>query len=402
MRAALIGKPLGHSYSKIIHEKFGYGYDLLPIEPEEIEDTLKSGMYGGFNVTVPYKREVMKYLDEVDDTALKIGAVNTVKAEGGKLIGYNTDLGGMEYMLISAGVHLRGKRVMILGTGGSSRTANALANKLGASEIVTVGRTSAVNYSNCHECDPEVIINTTPVGMYPDFDACPIDISGFPNLSAVADIVYNPLNTDLLLSARDRGIAFCGGLGMLVSQAVYASEIFTGMDRKTEIPRILREIRGLACGVVFIGMPGSGKSTLGKYAAELLNKKFVDTDAEIEKIFAKPVSAIFSENGEEAFRNAETEVIRDAARENAVVSTGGGAVLRAINRKNIRRNSLVIHVKRDLEKLETAGRPLSASTEKLYAMQCERMPIYRDLADFCVDNNGEPDEAKAKIKEYLL
>jgi len=403
MRAALIGKPLGHSYSKIIHEFFGYPYDLCEVDECELPELLRSGRYNGFNVTIPYKKAVIPLLDEVDPSALEIGAVNTVNVRNRRLIGYNTDVLGMEYMLKNAGIELRGKKVMVLGTGGTSLTANAVAKRLGAKEIVTVGRSSAVNYDNCYQHkDVSVIINTTPVGMYPNVTGCPIEVERFPALKGVADVIYNPLRTELLQRAKTMGVKTAGGLRMLVSQAVYAAEIFTGESREHLTEEVYRKIRTQACNVAFIGMPASGKSTLARLTAEHYGKTFIDTDLEVERLAGKSIPEIFREDGEAVFRRIEAEAVRRACGEkNAVIATGGGAVLREDNRREISRNSVILHVKRDVEKLSTDGRPLSKSVGALIQMQEQRMPIYCDLADFSVCNDGEIAEAFDKIKEIL-
>ena len=404
VRAALIGKPLGHSYSKTVHEKLGYPYDLLEVDEKDIEKLLRSEKYTGFNVTVPYKKTVIPLLDELDPSAAEVGAVNTIKVRKRRLIGYNTDVYGMEKMLAASGINLYGKTVMILGTGGTSLTARAVCRRGGAREVIVVGRTSPVNYVNCYtKTGVDVIINTTPVGMYPHDEDCPIRVDAFKGLEGVADVIYNPFRTALVRNALALGIKATGGLKMLVEQAVRAAEIFTdGFISDVVSDRIYREILFSACGVAFIGMPGSGKTALGKYTAELLGKKFIDTDSEIEKRCGKSIPEIFAEDGEEYFRKIESEAIADAASErNAVISTGGGAVLREENRYALLKNSVIINVERRIDALEKSGRPLSSSTEKLAAMYAERCPIYRDLGDFCINNDGSIAQAQQKIKEIV-
>ncbi|MBP5193724.1 MAG: shikimate 5-dehydrogenase [Clostridia bacterium] len=404
VRAALIGKPLGHSYSKLIHEKFGYGYDLVETDERDLEKLLRSGEYTGFNVTVPYKKTVIPLLDELDPSAAEVGSVNTIKARKRRLIGYNTDVYGMEKMLAHAGINLYGRTVMILGTGGTSLTATKVSRRGGAKDVIVVGRNSPVNYENCYlRKGVNVIINATPVGMFPSDEESPIRVEDFKELEGVADAIYNPLRTKLVRNALAEGVRATGGLKMLVEQAVRAAEIFTdGFISDGVADKIYREIRSASCGVAFIGMPGSGKTTLGKAAAKLLKKKFIDTDEEIEKRCGKSIPEIFGQDGEEYFRKVESEVIADAAKErNAVVATGGGAVLREENRYMLRKNSVIINVERKLENLERDGRPLSSSEEKLAAMYRERYPIYRDLGDFCIENDGSVKQAEEKIKEIL-
>ncbi|MBP5308695.1 MAG: shikimate kinase, partial [Clostridia bacterium] len=303
------------------------------------------------------------------------------------------------------GIDVRGKTVMFLGPGGTSRTAEVVLKRRGAKEIIKVGRNSPVNYANCYLVKGvRAIVNTTPVGMYPDVEGCPIDVSRFDGLESVVDVVYNPLNTLLVRKAGELGVKASGGLLMLVAQAVRSAEIFTGeVFGEGTIEKLFKETRNRACGVAFIGMPGSGKTTLVKMTPELLGKKFTDTDAEAEKIAGKTVEEIFASDGEKVFRDLETEAIRAAAQEkNAVISTGGGAVIREDNRMKLKENSVVIRVVRRVENLCASGRPLSSSIENLRKLESQREPIYRDLADFSVNNDGEISAAFEKIKEFLL
>ena len=402
-RAALLGESLGYSYSKIIHESLGYKYDLLEVQPYEIPDILFSGVYGGFNVTAPYKQTVIEYLDELDDAALQTRVVNTVKFQDGRAVGYNTDVVGMRAMIVNAGIDLKGKTVGILGTGGTSKTAQFVAAQAGAKEIVTVGRSSRINYENCYEIPFDVIINTTPVGTYPNTDETALDLRRIKGVQAVADVVYNPLRSKLICTAKEMGLKVAYGLEMLVRQATASCGIFLDESiDENENARIMRDLRHLCCGVTFVGMPGSGKSTLAKATAQMLGKDYIDTDAEVEKLFGKTVEEIFDENGEAVFRATEERVIASAMKKNAVVSVGGGAVLSERNRFAMMQNSVIIHVERDLNNLATDGRPLSKSKAKLIEIYNERMPIYRDLGDFSINNDGDINSATEQIKKILL
>jgi len=405
MKFALLGKTLNYSYSKDIHSRLGYDYDLLEVDEEHLLEVLKSDEYGGFNVTVPYKKEVMKYLDKVDENALSIGAVNTVIVRNKGLIGYNTDFSGLEYLLKSEGVAISGKTVLILGTGGTCATAKAVCEKLGAKKIVVVGRTSTVNYQNCYEnLDVEVLINTTPVGTYPNERECLIDVNRFSNLESVVDVVYNPLRTQLVLNAEKCGIKAVCGLKMLVAQAVFSAELFTNKKYpESIIEKICRQVKTERSSIVLIGMPSSGKTTVGREVAKRMGKDFFDTDEVIASLSGKTPEQIILSDGEDFFREVENKVLKIITSQNrtAVISVGGGAILKEENREELKRNSIIIHVERDLEKLSLKGRPLSKSIENLKILEEQRMPIYRDLADFSVNNNQTVEETVRQVEEKL-
>lgn len=401
MRVALIGKPLGHSYSKAIHERFGYPYELLEVDEGNVANLLREGGYDGFNVTIPYKKMVIPLLDEIDEKAMEIGAVNTVCVRNRRLIGYNTDFYGLDYLLESNGVDVKDKVVMVLGAGGTSQTAKAVLNSRGAKRIVTVGRREKVNYDNCYnEKGVSVIINTTPVGMYPNVGESPIEVGKFSGLEWVVDVVYNPFRTKLVVDALSRGVKAVGGLKMLVAQAVYASNLFTGSQYGEEdIEKAYIDLLLEKTNLALVGMPSSGKTTLGRELARLLGKQFVDIDEEIVKLAGKSIPEIFSAQGEEFFRFLEADVLKEAFEGvGKIISTGGGSVFREENRRAMLSNSVIIHVKRGVEKLSQEGRPLSSSVERLKEMERERMPIYCDLADFSIDNNGDIQDAFNKLK----
>lgn len=406
MRFALLGKTLGYSYSKDIHQKFGYDYDLLEVEEKDFSKVLKNGSYDGFNVTVPYKKEVVKHLDFIDDNARTIGSVNTVVVRNRKLFGYNTDFLGLEYLISSEGVVINGKSVLILGTGGTCSTAKAVCEKLGAKKIVVVGRTSTVNYQNCYEnLDVEVLINTTPVGTYPNTQESLIDVNRFLYLESVIDVVYNPLKTQLILNAEQRGIKAVCGLKMLVAQAVFSAQLFTNKTYpKNIIEEIYKQVKIDRSAIVFIGMPSSGKTTVGRELAKRMGREFFDIDEVVTSLSGKTPEQIILSDGEEFFREVEAKVLKIITSQNrtAVISVGGGAILKEENRESLKRNSIIIHVERDLEKLSLSGRPLSKSVDNLKILEEQRMPIYCDLADFSVDNNQSIEETLRQVEEKLV
>ena len=393
----LIGAKLGHSYSKIIHEKIAdYTYTLLPLPTEaEARAFFEKREFAAVNVTIPYKQMVIPCCDEVDPRAKAIGAVNTVVNRGGKLYGYNTDYAGFAYLAKAHGVNFAGKTVLVLGTGGTHATVSAVCRDGGAKEILTASRTGkdgALTYEQAAaRSDVQIVVNTTPCGMYPQTGQCLLDIAALPQLEAVLDVVYNPFATELVLRAKDRGLTAAGGFEMLVAQAVYAAEYFTGraLDRETLIPQISRELQKELQNVVLIGMPGCGKSTVGAVLAQKLGKTFVDADAEIERRTGKAIPDIFAQEGEAAFRRYEADVIADLTRQNRqVIACGGGVVKTPQNLHALRQNGPVLWVQRPIEKLATAGRPLSKGSEALRRMAHERLPLYRAAATGAVCNDG--------------
>ncbi len=393
----LIGAKLGHSYSKIIHEKIAdYTYTLLPLPTEaEARAFFEKREFAAVNVTIPYKQMVIPCCDEVDPRAKAIGAVNTVVNRGGKLYGYNTDYAGFAYLAKAHGVDFAGKTVLVLGTGGTHATVSAVCRDSGAKEILTASRTGkdgALTYEQAAaRSDVQIVVNTTPCGMYPQTGQCLLDIAALPQLEAVLDVVYNPFATELVLSAKDRGLVAVGGFEMLVAQAVYAAEYFTGraLDCETLIPQISRELQKELQNVVLIGMPGCGKSTVGAVLAQKLGKTFVDADAEIERRTGKAIPDIFAQEGEETFRRYEADVIADLTRQNRqVIACGGGVVKTPQNLHALRQNGPVLWVQRPIEKLATAGRPLSKGSEALRRMAHERLPLYRAAATGAVCNDG--------------
>ena len=391
MEYGLLGERLGHSFSPQIHRDLaGYDYQLLPTPPEAVEDLFARRAFQGLNVTIPYKRTVMPLCDEIDPRAAAIGAVNTVVNRNGRLTGYNTDIDGFLYMARRAGVDMAGKKVVILGSGGTSRTARAAAGELGAREIVTVSRHGEDNYQNLsRHADAQVLVNTTPVGMYPNWGQSPVSLESFPALEGVLDVVYNPLRTALLLQAEERGLPRSCGLPMLVAQAKRAAELFTGQnidDSRAEA--VLHGLREQFTSIVLIGMPGCGKTTVGRALAGKLGRTFVDLDEEIVRRAGTSIPEIFAREGEAGFRERESALVREfGERTGLVVSTGGGVVTRRENYIPLKQNGLLLHLRRDPAALPTDGRPLSQATapEELWR---RRAPLYAAFADGEIDNNG--------------
>lgn len=412
MMYGLLGKKLSHSFSKEIHEQlFDYSYELLELQENEIEGFFKAKNFKALNVTIPYKETVIPLLDVIDDTAKKIGAVNTVVNRDGLLYGYNTDFFGLKMLLCRANISLKDKKVLILGSGGTSKTALAVALDGGCSEALRVSRSAkdgAISYEEMYEkhADAEVIINTTPCGMYPNVFDSAIDISRFPSLCGVCDVIYNPLRSKLIIDAAGRGINATGGLYMLVAQAAKAAELFTGKTVPAEkIDKIYRDIKRKKENIVLIGMPGCGKSTIGKELAAALCKDFFDTDDEIEALALKSVPDIINEQGEPYFRDKEKEAVRLlSVRQSAVIATGGGTVLFRENIDALKQNGRIYFLDRPLEQLAFgASRPLSSDKEKLKQRYDERYSLYCDYCDKHI--KAVPDLQKnvdAVKKDFLL
>ena len=411
MEYGCIGEKLSHSFSKIIHNEIcDYDYELYEIKKDELRNLLTERKFKAINVTIPYKQDVIPYLDSIDEFALKIGAVNTIVNKNGKLFGYNTDFSGMCCLIENSKIDLKNKKVLILGSGGTSKTAFAVASYLGAKEIYRVSRKAAessISYDDAYKLhnDAHIIINTTPVGMYPKIGESAINISDFNKLEGVVDAVYNPLRTALVTSALKRGIKAVGGLYMLVAQAVFAAELFTdkAID-KGEIDRIYKKILLSKENVVLTGMPGCGKTTIGKALAKELNKEFIDIDEEIVRETGKPITEIFAEGGEDLFRKIETQVIkRFSASQNCVISTGGGAILKEINIDFLKENGRIFYIDRPLEFLVTTDdRPLSSNREMLKKRFEERKEIYEATADFKLKALSDIHKNALALKEGFL
>ncbi len=411
MQYGVIGEHLPHSFSKIIHEKIGgYEYEIKELEPNALEGFIKSGDFRGINVTIPYKEKVIPYLDEISDSAKEIGAVNTVVNRSGRLCGYNTDFFGLKALIQRSGIELNGAKVLITGTGGTSKTAHAVAAACDASQILRVSRTGredAVTYKEAYarHTDADVIINTTPCGMFPELCAVPIELERFGRLRGVVDAVYNPLRTELLITAAEMGIPTAGGLYMLVAQAVSAAEIFFDKKLSSEITeRIFGELYSEKENIVLVGMPSCGKTTVGRLLSERTGRKLLDVDALAEQRAGMTPAEYITKNGTESFRELETEAVRELAPEQGIIiSTGGGTVLRAENVRELKRNGRLFWLDRPCELLiPTPDRPLSDSAEKLRGLYEERREIYRSAADtrIIADKTAEH-SADAVINKFM-
>ena len=396
----LLGRKLGHSWSAPIHHELGCGsYRLIELEPDALGDFLRRSDIGGLNVTIPYKKDVMAYCDVIEDTAKAIGSVNTIVARDGKLYGYNTDAAGFVWMAEQAGISFDGKKVVILGSGGASLTAQTMTRLGGASEVIVVSRSGENNYENLsRHADADIVVNTTPVGMYPHTGESPVDLRLFPRCSGVLDVVYNPRRTALILQAEELGIPCSDGLPMLVRQAVAAEEhFFSRPIPDAENQRILAKLRSEMTNIVLIGMPGSGKSSVGAKLAELTGREAIDLDTLIEQRAGTTIPDIFAKQGEAAFRVMEREVTAEAGKlTGKILLTGGGVVKDRRNYAPLRQNGRIYHIIRDLDLLPTDGRPLSQTT-KLSAMWEERRPMYESFRDAAIDNHGTIEETAQTI-----
>lgn len=421
MNYGLIGEKLGHSFSKEIHALIGsYDYELKEIVSTDLPAFMQQKEFKGINVTIPYKQDVIPFLNSIDKAAQEIGAVNTVVNREGKLSGYNTDFIGLKRLILSQGLKLDGKKVLILGTGGTSRTARAVAKALNAKTILTVSRSakpgddkadsisqSVISYQDAaalhNDCD--IIINTTPCGMFPKIDDSPIDLSPFTKLSGVIDVIYNPLRSRLVLQAQEKKIIAAGGLYMLVQQAIAASEYFFDTTYSDdEADRIYKTILNKKQNIVLVGMPGSGKTTVGKKLAQKLNRKFYDTDVVITEKEGTTPAEIIRTRGEQAFRDIESSVCRELASEQGVIiATGGGAVLRKENVFNLKKNGLLFFIDRPLEAIKpTDDRPLSSSEDKLRQVYEYRYPIYTREADYHIVSDNILEHTIEKVlKEFV-
>ena len=405
-KLGLIGEKLGHSFSPAIHTKLGTPeYGLFELQPDELGPFLQKKDFDGLNVTIPYKKAVIPYLDELTDQAKRIGSVNTIihRADG-TLLGHNTDYDGFLYMIHRARADIKGKKCLILGTGGASLTVKTVLQDLEAGEIVFISRTGENNYQNLdRHADAQIIVNATPVGMYPHNGKAPLDIGLFPKLECVLDLIYNPARTQILLDAERRGLMAVNGLGMLVAQAKAASERFRDISIPDEaVDQITAEMELQSKNLILVGMPGCGKTTIGSRLAQALGRPLVDTDEEIVRMIGCTIPEYFASHGEEEFRKREHEVLREfAGRSGQVIATGGGIVTRPENTDPLRENSVVIFLRRDIDKLPTKGRPLS-QRNSLYDMYAVRKPMYEAVAELTVDNVVIEDTVNEILKKLGL
>ncbi len=404
MKCGLLGRKLGHSYSPMLHALLGdYEYLLYEREPDEVEGFIRSGAWDAINVTIPYKKAVVPFLDELSEGARALGSVNTiVRRPDGTLFGDNTDVFGFTYMLRRSGVNPAGKKALVLGSGGASVTVQSVLRGLGA-QVVVISRTGADNYDNLsRHRDARLIVNATPVGMYPNNGISPIDLAAFPACEGALDLIYNPARTAFLLQAEALGIPHENGLSMLAAQAKRASELFTGKSLPDEdVERSIRAVEHTLQNIVLIGMPGCGKSTLARLLGERLNRPVVELDRLIEETAGIPIPEIFAAQGESGFRALETQALREAGkRSGAILSTGGGCVTRPENYPLLHQNGRIVWLRRDVSLLPTAGRPLSQarSPEVIYR---ERRPLYERFADRTVDNDGPIEKTLEQILEVI-
>ncbi len=405
LKYGLLGEKLGHSYSPQIHSMLAdYEYKLFEKSPEELEAFLKSGEFDGLNVTIPYKKAVMPYCTELSPTAAQIGSVNTiVRRSDGSLYGDNTDAFGFENLIVHNGIEVKGKKALVLGTGGASVTAQAVLKNLGASVVVVISRKGEDNYENiAKHADAEIIANTTPVGMYPNNGKAAVDLTQFPKLSGVLDVVYNPARTALLLQAERLGIPCAGGLYMLVSQAKRSCELFTGKSiPDSEIDRIERVLSHQMQNIVIIGMPGSGKTAVSTMLAERLGRKIFDTDTIVSENAGMTIPEIFAVQGEASFRRLETEATAEVGKlSGIIISTGGGVVTVAENYELLHQNGVIVWIERDTNKLARDGRPISLSSD-LNELYAARLPLYDRFADIKADNNGDINDTINAIMEMI-
>ena len=404
MQCGLLGETLGHSYSPQIHAELAdYSYRLYEKKPEEVPDFVRSGDWRGLNVTIPYKKTVIPLCDELSDTARAIGSVNTLlRRSDGSIFGDNTDAYGFETMLRKTDFLPWGKKALVCGTGGASATVCAVLRRLGA-RVVALSRTGEETYAHLERhADAALVVNATPLGMFPNNGRQALDLRQFPNLESVLDVVYNPARTALLLQAEELGLPHAGGLTMLVAQAWQSAGIFLGYTLpETEIDRITKLLTHSMQNIILIGMPGSGKSTVARMLADTLQRPCLEADRVLEERAGMSIPQIFASEGEAGFRRRETEVLTDLGKQSGtILSTGGGCVTRPENYPLLHQNGLIIHLTRALEKLPTDGRPLSQQTD-LRVMAKKRMPLYERFADLTVSNDGTPEETLQTILEVV-
>ncbi|EHO28821.1 shikimate 5-dehydrogenase [Erysipelotrichaceae bacterium 6_1_45] len=409
MRYGLIGEKLGHSFSKDIHERIAdYTFNLIPLSKEEFKTFMEKKEFTALNVTIPYKKDVIPYLDEMDEHAKAIGAVNTIVNRDGKLKGYNTDFTGFLYMVKKHNVHMEGKKVLIIGNGGASAAIQAVVQHESAGSMVIVDvvpGNGAISYDEMFSShlDAEIIINTSPIGMYPRIGNAPIDISMFHKCEAVLDVIYNPILTRLCFEAQEMDIKRVNGLEMLIAQAKQSVEFF--LDKSIDdqiIDDIYQDMLRERCNIVLIGMPSAGKTTIGKMLENRMQKEFIDLDDIIIEKAGKSIPEIFEESGEAGFRAIETEAAIEVSKlNNKIIATGGGTIKHKVNMDYLRQNGITIFIDRDVDKLISSdpNRPLSKSTDALEKMHAERLPLYQKYAAYVAVNNSDIESTVTEIEE---
>lgn len=403
----LLGRKLSHSLSPQIHAHFGsYSYELFCREPEELDDFFADTTLKAYNVTIPYKVDAYNHCDELSETAKKIGSVNTViRRADGTLYGDNTDYFGFDYMSKSCGADYKGKKVLVLGSGGASLTVCTVAKDCGAREIIVVSRSGENNYGNLDKhYDADIIVNTTPVGMFPNNGERLVDLGTFKKLECVLDLIYNPCKTRFLLDAEELGIPHANGLTMLVAQALRSAEQFIDQKLGDEtIERVYNAILKEQKNIVLIGMPGCGKSTVGKLLSEKLQRKLLDTDSEIVKADGRAIPEIFSTEGEPFFRGLETEAVKTVGKQlGKIIATGGGTVIKKENRDALKQNGTVIYLKKDLSLLALDGRPLSKDEDAVRKIYEARKDTYEAFADFTVEVSPDADITTERVIECIF
>ena len=404
MHFGLLGWQISHSYSPKIHSLLGsYPYSLFDVPPDQLGAFLRSNSFDGLNVTIPYKKSVIPFLTKLTPEAQMLGAVNTIIRRGDVLIGHNTDYFGFQSMIQQVGLSVEGKKVIVLGSGGASNTVTQVLYQLGAI-VYVISRSGIYNYQNLHlHQDASIIVNTTPVGMYPSVGVSPVDLDLFSSLEAVLDVVYNPSRTKLLIDAESRGLITSNGLWMLVAQAKESSEWFSGAKLPlSSIPDIYQKLQKEMENIILIGMPGCGKTTTGMHLSSILGRQLIDLDAEVVSMAGCSIPEIFATRGEPAFRELETAVLGKYGKESGlIIATGGGSVIRSVNYDHLHQNGRLFWLTRDLHKLPTDGRPLSQSGS-LNAMSNIRKPLYESFADHIISNDGAIEETVASIAAFYV
>lgn len=412
MRRGLIGEHLGHSYSQRIHETLGgYPYELIEVAPQDLDAWMKNKDFAALNVTIPYKKAVIPYLEELDERARRIGAVNTIVNDHGRLIGKNTDYYGCRFMLEQAGIEIQGRKVILLGNGGAAQAVQAVLEDLGAAAIVKVKRNPSpetLTYEEAYRdhSGAQVIVNTSPVGMFPAQEGIPVELDRFPQLESVADVIYNPHRTRLIVEAQKRGCRTATGLSMLTAQAAEAIEAFIGKPvAPKSILRMTAELAREKMNLVLIGMPGCGKSTIAKKMAEISGRPAVDNDQRIVERIGMPIRDFFAQQGEVRFRQIEAEILAEVTLQTGqIIATGGGIVKDWENVRRLRQSGKVYFLDRSLDQLETdPSRPLSSSREALRQLYDQRIDLYRAACDQQIENNGSADETARRLwQDWLM